>query len=424
MRPNFAYAATLVAWSLLPTVLGGRSQADELSAAPTTIRDGETGFIILQDGGVLEGRITHVAEWYVVARAGSQMQVAAARVQYVCRNLHEAYEYRCKRITKPTGDTHLAMADWCLRYKLLDEAESEFKGARELGANEIKLGLLERRLAAAKARPAQPVAKSTMPAAPVTPVAKAPPKATTPDLPPGVLEQFTRRVQPILVNGCTAAKCHEPGGRESFQLNRALLRGEANRRTTMQNLLATLALIDREHPGASELLTVPRQTHGGMNGPVFGPRQEQAFKHVADWVALVAPPPRAAEPSADNPESIAANAPVDGSQPKLAPPAASQRLPYAQSAAKTIGANGATALPPSGTAPIEDPAVQPAAASDGFSEMKSLLPPHRLQYGGALESWQPRDPFDPEIFNRRKRAQRRDIQSAAQPVNERAAEKR
>ena len=414
MRPNYAYAATLVAWSLLLTALGGMSRADDLSAAPTTIRDGESGFVILQDGGVLEGQITHAADWYVVARAGSQMQVAAPRVQYVCRTLHEAYEYRCKRIAQPTGETHLAMADWCLRYKLLDEAENEFKGAREMGANEIKLGLLERRLTAARTRPAQSIAKSATAAAPVTPVAKAPPKTTTPDLPPGVLEQFTRRVQPILVNGCTAAKCHELGGQESFQLNRALLRGEANRRTTMQNLAATLALIDREHPEASELLTVPRQTHGGMNGPVFGPRQEQAFKHVADWVALVAPPPRSAEPSADNPESIAANAPADAIQPKLAPPAASLRLPYAQSAdkaEKAVSSTGTTATPPPGTLPVEDPAVQPAAATDDFSEMKSLLPPHRLQYGGTLESWQPRDPFDPEIFNRRKPAQSRPAES-------------
>lgn len=414
MRPNYAYAAMLVAWSLFLTAVCGRLQADDLSAAPTTIRDGESGFVILQDGGVLDGQIAHVADWYVVARAGSQMQVAAARVQYVCRNLHEAYEYRCKRIAQPTGETHLAMADWCLRYKLLDEAESEFKGARELGANGIKLGLLERRLTAARTRPTQPAAKSVMPTTPVTAVAKARPNAATPDLPPGVLEQFTRRVQPILVNGCTAAKCHEPGGKESFQLNRALLRGEANRRTTMQNLAATLALIDREHPEASKLLTVPRQTHGGMNGPVFGPRQEQAFKHVAEWVVLVAPPPRSAEPSADNPESIAANAPADGTQPKLAPPAASLRLPYAQSAEKTekaVSSAGVTATPPPGTPPIEDPAVQPAAATDDFSEMKSLLPPHRLQYGGTLESWQPRDPFDPEIFNRRKRAQPRAAES-------------
>ena len=125
-----------------------------------------------------------------------------------------------------------------------------------------------------------------------------------------MLELFTRKVQPVLVNNCTASKCHQPGGRQSFQLDRALLRGEANRRTTMQNLSATLALVDRAHPEVSPLLTVPRQTHGGMTGPVFGPRQEQAFKHLADWVALVAPP-RTAEPAVNDGEEVAPTSPAD-----------------------------------------------------------------------------------------------------------------
>ena len=58
----------------------------------------------------------------------------------------------------------------------------------------------------------------------------------------------------------------------------------------MHNLEAALALVDRAHPDQSPLLTVPRKTHGGTAGPIFGPRQEQAFKHLVDWVALVVPP--------------------------------------------------------------------------------------------------------------------------------------
>ena len=63
----------------------------------------------------------------------------------------------------------------------------------------------------------------------------------------------------------------------------------------MRNLEAALALVDRVHPDQSPLLTVPRKTHGGTSGPIFGPRQEQAFKHLVDWVALVVPPRDGAE---------------------------------------------------------------------------------------------------------------------------------
>jgi hypothetical protein len=224
------------------------------------------------------------------------------------------------------------------------------------------------------------------------------PLVVTPDLPNGALEAFTRKVQPVLVNNCTASKCHEPGGPQSFQLNRAVLRGEANRRTTMQNLSAALAIIDREHPEKSELLTVPRQTHGGMNGPIFAARQEQAFKHIADWVALVA-----RETPADN-DSNAAETQVAGASPSrsrtVKPRSSTAARPVAvlspdqpglQFVQKGIGA-------PLPAPPIVDPTVEPASATE--EPVKTLRQPHRLKVGVTAEKWQPRDPFDPEIFNR------------------------
>src|SRR5262249_23311972 len=57
--------------------------------------------------------------------------------------------------------------------------------------------------------------------------------------------------------------------------------------------------------------------------------------------------------------------------------------------------------------PIEsrpNPDVQVAAASD-VDVRPTLKQPHRLQVGAKqLKAWQPRDEFDPEIFNRGQRA--------------------
>jgi hypothetical protein len=416
MRPDRAHDARVVAksiaWIFVFIVLSGVVKAqDDLTAALSTIGDGESGVVLLQDGGVLEGQITRAADWYVVGRAGGQMQVAATRVLYVCRSLHEAYEYRRHRLSQPTGETHLALAEWCLRHELLEEAETELTTARELRANERKQSLLDRRLAAAKERPKQTASIPTPTTSPVANHEKSPP-ATNPDLPPGVLELFTRKVQPVLVNNCTASKCHEPSGRQSFQLNRALLRGEANRRTTMQNLSATLALVDRAHPEVSPLLTVPRKTHGGMTGPVFGPRQQHAFKHLAEWVALVAPPARTAEPAANEGEENIPTSPAERGKRKSAPKTA-----YAQPIAKMK--DPAAAQKPAANSevtPIADPAVQPAVAIEEENGITSLRTRRRLRYGGSLESWKPRDPFDPEIFNRRQRAQAREIRPSVQPA--------
>ena len=350
---------------------GGRAKADDdFAAAQSTLRDGQSGVLLLQDGGVLTGQITRAADWYIVGRAGGQMQIAAARVLFVGSSLHEAYDYRRQHLSRDSAGSHLALAEWCLRYNLVDEAGTELVAARNSEPDNPKLALLNRRLTAAKERPNPAPSPASPTNSPPAAAGQSDPPRVTPDLPSGVVELFTRKVQPVLVNNCTASKCHQPGGSQAFQLNRGWLRGEANRRNTMQNLSATLALVDREHPETSPLLTVPRQTHGGMNGPVFGARQEQAFKHLADWVALVAPAKPAAEPAPNAAEQ---------------PPAPALSQPTAEAA------------------PIVDSAVQPAAAIEE-PPMESLRPPHRLKYGVAGQKWQPRDAFDPEIFNRRQRA--------------------
>jgi hypothetical protein len=327
------------------------------------------------------------------------MQVAASRVQFVGHSLHEAYDYRRQRLASNTVETHLALAEWCLRYDLLAEAGDELTAARNLGPDHPNLTVLDRRLVAAKERPSKTVAAANQKSSAATVSRASTSSAVTPDLPNGVLEMFTRKVQPVLVNSCTVSKCHESGGPQSFQLNRAVLRGEANRHTTMQNLAAALALVDREHPETSALLTVPRQAHGGMSGPIFGARQEQAFKHLSDWVAMVAPA-NTQEPPAENATEAAVAATPPAETRAVKARAAAIARSSARSRAAVVQNSPDSTLSPIGHAdPIVDSAVEPAAATDE-PQLKTLRSPHRLKYGVNAAKWAPRDPFDPEIFNR------------------------
>jgi hypothetical protein len=375
MRPRFRHIVISTVSLAVLVALHISVVADHTVSAPsTTLRDGETGVLLFHDGGVLVGQITRAADWYVLSRGGGQMQIAVSRVQFVGRSLQEAYEHRLRHTTQPTAESHLALAEWCLRYALVDEATVELETAKALGAREGHLQLFGRRLAAAKLKTAdKPAVATAAYSKPAVVEQSAPPPSASRDLPDGALELFTRKVQPILANNCTASKCHQPGGQQSFQLNRALLRGEANRQTTTKNLYAALALVDRAHPEASPLLTVPRRTHGGMDGPILGARHQQAFKHLADWVALVAP----IQPT----DSVVTEALVDGVD---------------ETPKDTDGKIAPTVDAPSRDA---DSAVKQAVAIES-EPGESLRRPHRLRYGENLKPWQPRDPFDPEIFNR------------------------
>jgi hypothetical protein len=387
MRSVHGVTASLVAFVFLITVTSAGACAEDTAIARPAVDDGETGVLLLQDGGVLTGQITCAADWYVLGRGSGQMQIAKSRVQVACRTLEEAYEFRRQQINGDKAADHLRLAEWCIRYELRADAGRELAEARRLEPDQPRLALLERRLAKEGSRPVvREVVKESVYLAGVSSRAKpqaanvAPPAhAGASELPAGAVELFTRKVQPVLVNNCTTSGCHQIGSKQSFQLERAILRGESNRRTTMRNLEAALALVDRAHPDQSPLLTVPRKSHGGTAGPIFGPRQEQAYKHLVDWVGLVAPSETA---------PIAPDATTNSEGAKGV-------APMVQSIRKIDGES-------MGAAPLRSKrqfALHAEAAADNDRSM-TLKSPHRLQVGAQVKTWQPRDEFDPEIFNR------------------------
>lgn len=332
-------------------VIGPAPPADASDLQPDQV-------IVLQDGGVMRGRVTRDGERFVLARGTGQTFIPASKVLLVAASLEEAYQLRRKSLNPPTADGHLILAEWCLRHDLISNAQREIASACALEPRHARLELLERRLALANERQraqASIVVRGAPETAPM-PVSSTPADTAIGDLTPVAVERFTRKVQPVLVNSCTSAGCHQVGGATKFQLDRAILRGVSNRRTTMNNLAATLALVDRERPRLSPLLTVPRQTHGGMKQPVLGPRREAAFRHLDEWVALVA---------AQTAQPLPPQTPNESVESDAALGAADFR---------------------EGQLPAEP------AATDAVSPTR---------YGARLEHWQPRDPFDPEIFNRK-----------------------
>jgi hypothetical protein len=344
------------------------------------------GVLVLREGGVLTGAISRSGDRYLVQGEKSELNVPAANVVVICHTLEEAYEHRRQALPRPTADAHLALAEWCLQCGLCPQAEQELLAARQLEPHHRKLPLLERRLTVLSQPP------QTRPAAAIdtvmTPSSSSPPhdsQSLADELPAKVVERFTRKVQPLLVNNCTTTGCHRSGGTQSFQLDRALLHGMANRRSTRQNLAAVMALVNRERPAESKLLTIPRQNHGGMNRPIFGPRQNQQFQQLADWVAMLATPTPA-------PAAAAATRPREPVEPAAYEAEGGSRGdPFDPAQAEGRGSAKSEAFVP--------PAEFGAADGEAIAPLPRLGS-QPLRHGARLKPWQPKDPFDPEIFNR------------------------
>jgi hypothetical protein len=375
---------------------------------PTMAGETDEGVLVLNDGGVLHGHVSREGDRYIVVGAKSRVEVAANNVAISCGSMAEAYVEQQRRLPHDTAEAHLALADWCLRYNLLLQADLELQAARRIDSHSSQLDLLQRRLnvAAQATGPRAPVVNETEEEKERLAAETVRLEAIAAELPAGAVERFTRKVQPLLVNNCTTAGCHQMGGKQMFQLDRAVLHGQSNHRTTLGNLAATLALVNRDAPQLSLLLTVPRAEHAGMKQPIMGSRQDQQYRQLEEWVAAVT-----GTPMPPDDKAAVANAAGD---------AGSKRSTVSERPRKGTASRAASSQPrpfhPDIEQPVASTADKAADATDRSdstatresaviqAEYGEPLPFQQLRQRkrptAQLKTWQPKDAFDPEIFNR------------------------
>ena len=259
----------------------GPTQAEILASSPPLGQ-----LLVLHNDSVLLGSVTMQGEHYEIQREGLSMRVPVREVALVAQSLVDAYQQKRASRGQLTATEHLDLAEWCLRHSLWAEASLELLDARGKEPDRRQLELLERRLLVNSAR-RQAEEKETETISKPQESGSAGDLESPIELPKGALELFTRRVQPLLVNNCTASGCHRPKGPTEFSLSRALLHGESNQKTTQHNLSEALSQIDRADPTQSPLLVIPLKPHGGLDHAIFPPHRRALRQLLVQWVALV-----------------------------------------------------------------------------------------------------------------------------------------
>ena len=368
----------------------------------------DEGALVLRNGSLLQGEITQTGDGFDVVVEGGRIHVKAGDVEFPCRTLEEGYQ-RKRALIQP-GDLreHLDLAQWCQRYGLLELAAEELARARALDPTHPLIPLIERRIKMSLCRP-QPAER---PAERVDP-SPSPEELdrSVREMPPGSVEEFTKTIQPLLVNRCSAAGCHGPGSDHEFRLLRIPSGRPASRRLTQRNLHGTLAWIDRDDPARSKLLTVPIQPHGSAEA-IFADHERDQYQRIVNWVYQAARPaspinPIAAEPKQELPphvrppwlaKSAAHTAPV--TPPTDDPSNVVPAVPLPNgSSSDALGA--ALLTSPRRGAGSGDPRT-PQAGAVGFGRGGNPLISDPMVAGGTgLPQVAPVDPFDPEVFNRR-----------------------
>ena len=360
--PTMAYSRGISALVLLACGLVGSTAWVAEPAAKA-----RTSLLLLRNGNVLEGEITQAGDYYVVLLGTSEIRLPARDVEAQVATLEEAYQLKKFGLFGRGAEPHLKLAEWCLRHGLHARCGEQLVEATRIEAEHPQIAQIERRLAlATEVKPtiaptaAKPASSVTVRSDELEKVIRALPKAS--------VERFAAVVQPLLLNRCGANQCHGTNSKAEFHVLRPTLGQAATQRFTQRNLYAALQYIDAANPDESPLLVLPQRQHGSSLVAVFDKQTQKQLEDLKDWVRLTIAAPEPATPATiPTGEAATLSQPATGAD---ATPQSVQQQSYGTSVSVQT-------MRPTIDAPT---APGPKAGGDRFV---------------------PRDPFDPEIFNRR-----------------------
>jgi hypothetical protein len=415
---RFLLGAGLLVGSLVlgtTTQVGLRAQGEH--------SDGGGRHALLRSGQVISGQVTPLGDrTRVVLPSGGEVSLPTRDILLTCQTLSEAYEYLAERVEgRRTAEPFLELARWCLRYELLEEAERSLAQAREFDRKQPALAVLERQLESARRQAALPPAP--LPSDKVAASRPLPPNdhsshhstpqsnsatrrarthpPTTEELEAAVrsipregVELFGNTIQPMMWNKCGTNRCHDVGGPSDFIVLRPANGKQVWRRLSLRNLHSLLGYVDREDPRSSPLLVKSRTPHGGDSVPPLGGEESLYYQQLRIWVEGVA-----------------------GRRGDLA----GNSRPGQEHSARSL-----PQIPAVSRASFESPIATDATTEsmeriENF-DAEDLLPPRKStsanqDFDGEEEPgtkntgettgendnapYRPRDPFDPEVFNRK-----------------------
>lgn len=287
--------AIFILTALLSITAFGQTPMYAPPAAPSAP---QRQYLLKTDYNILEGTVRLEGRYYVVQGVnGGSMYVPQEQTLTVCNSMQDVYSARVAAIQSEDAVSYLNLADWCIKYKMLDKAEQHLAYAKRIQYDYPYIPVIERRLALAKQqleRELDPANDQTVPDSskndPITQINKLRSERTAleqiaKNMPGDTLKQFSMEIQPILLNSCGTANCHGSTNND-FQL----IRTPQSHNITLKNLYSVLRQIDRNTPDASRILTMSTQAHGGLDVPVFSRSRTSAYSRLVGWTYRVARP--------------------------------------------------------------------------------------------------------------------------------------
>ena len=254
--------------------------------------------LLLRNSQTVVGQIIEHPDHYLVVLPHGEIRIQHDRVDTICGSLQEAYlTLRKRKITGRVAD-YVAMAHWCLRHQLLDEARRELAEAAVRNPSHPLVKQLEYRIA--QVSNPNPNGSQLAAGQGTKSPQSLPSRARSPfSLPDGLIREFTRTIQPILLKHCGTGGCHGGTAGGKFRLARTSPGRSPSRKVTFQNLSAVMEWIGEDEESDQQLLAAATVGHGGATEAPLQHRPS-ALHSLKAWIALVQ-----SKPEIDDPDSVA-----------------------------------------------------------------------------------------------------------------------
>jgi hypothetical protein len=304
-------------------------------AAARTAAVAEDRYLLLTDGRLIPGVISHDETTYTVMQKLGVIRFPKRMVERSFDTVREAYQYRLERLPEDDPGERLLLARWCLNLHMTGEARAQLEKVLEISPDHGPARAMltkitqseasrdargETKLDADVQQTAGEEVHEDRPGALDSAVLRGAERGMGITGLPVIFglpqpmavrraEEFKQFVHPVLQAFC--AKCHNLEYDGPFQLVPASNPRQRTPDALRTNLDATLRLIDPENPAKSELLSSTLRPHwtGGKKRPIFPGSNNRAYQILATWVNSLRPTP-GTEPAA-RPGSRPATEPVE-----------------------------------------------------------------------------------------------------------------
>ena len=266
--------------------------AADFAAAETP----DTKVLLLRNGQVLSGQISYEGDHYRVTFPTGEIRVRRTEVEHLCRDLVDAFETKRRKIEAQDVTGQMRLADWCIRVELLSQADALISAAEQVVPQSSRVRLSRRNLQLAR-NPARAVPE--VPALEKSPgYSRSELESMTRSMPDGTVETFRKTIQPMLLAGCAAARCHGVAATNDFRLIRPVRGHVLSRRATQRNLQAILRWIhsgpvvddEADVQGETSILSQMTKSHGTSKESVSFAADSQQVRKVAEWMAALGKP--------------------------------------------------------------------------------------------------------------------------------------